>query len=193
MDKYRDRFEGGIFSTQGKLGLKSGEVYCQAVQINDVQDGNGFGKPFINLVTEYDLGWHFLFTEDYKSKFDFFTSDFDDIRNEVWEITKKSPNESWLIITKESPTQINNLLPFDWGLDYYPNVWITIVNDDLSIDDELAYIQGNITYLSSKESIDPMGKLVLSQESNSINSCLWVISGIDKSEIKYEIQYIIEE
>ena len=63
MDKYRDRFEGGIFSTQGKLGLKSGEVYCQAVQINDVQDGNSFGAPFITLVNQNGLKWHYMLPE----------------------------------------------------------------------------------------------------------------------------------
>ena len=98
MDKYKEYFEGSIFSTQGKLGLKSGSVYCQVVQISDVQDGNSFGKPFINLLTEYDLGWDYLQSMDNKPKIDFFDSDFDHVRAQVWEIIKKSPNELLFLI-----------------------------------------------------------------------------------------------
>jgi hypothetical protein len=191
-DKYRDRFEGGIFSSQGLLGLKSGEVFCKSVQINDLHDGNSLSKPFIDLLTEYDLGWNYLFPKKLKHKIDFFRRDYDHIRNEVWDLAKKTRNESWFIVTKEPFKNIKKLLPLDWGFDDYPNVWIMIVNDKLSMKDELKLIKGNVRYLTSDESIESVGKLLSSQENPTTNSCMWIISGLYRPKIRHEIDLCLE-
>ena len=186
MDKYRDYFEGGIFSTQGKLGLKSGEIYCKVVQINDVQDENSFGKPFINLLRDYDLGWHFIFLEKFKPKIDFFRDDVDHIRHEVWNIIKNSPDESWLIITTESISVVKNLLPHDWGHNEYSNVKIAVVNDE-----ELNnyYLPINVILIQNNDEIDPSGVIISNFGKSPRNSCLWAISGIEKFETIYEFEY----
>lgn len=187
MDKCRNCFEGGIFSTQGKLVINSGKVYCQVVQINDVQDGNSFGKPFIDLLAEFNIDWEYLHYMDKNPKIDFFDNDFNHVRKVIWEIIKKSPNQSWLIFTKESPSEIENLLPFDWGLDRYPNVWIAVVNDEV-LDDSYS-LPEHLSVLSCNNAFDPLDFVLSGFENSPFNSCLWIISCIDTSDIIYQIQY----
>lgn len=176
MDKYKEYFEGGIFSSQGKLVLTSGEVYCDVVQINDVQDGKSFGKPLISLLTENDLGWDYSQSMDNKPKIDFFDSDFDHLRDQVWEMIKKSPNEIWLIITKGSFTDIGNLLPDDWEKEAYPNAFIILVNYEM-FDDR--FLGKNMFVVTSSDTKDFPKTLISNLDLSVQNSCLWIISGIE--------------
>ena len=176
MEKFRENFEGGIFTTQGKLVLTSGEVYCDVVLINEVQDGSSFGKPFISLLTENDLEWDYLQSMDNKPKIDFFDSDFDHLRDQVWEMIKKSPNEIWLIITKGSFTGIGNLLPDDWEKDAYPNAFIVLVNYEMFDD---SFLGKNMFVVTSSNARDFPAILISNLDLSEQNSCLWIISGIE--------------
>ena len=187
MDNYKEYFEDGVFSTQGQLVINSGNVHCQVVQINDVQDNNSFGKPFIDLLLEFNIHWEYLHSMDKNTKIDFFNSDFNHVRKEVWEIIKKSPNQSWLIFTKESPSQIENALPFDWGEDCYPNVWIAVVSDEVTVDSNS--LPEHLYVLSYSDTIDPLSFVLSGLDNNPFDSCMWVITCIDTSDITYEIQY----
>ena len=187
MDNYKEYFEDGVFSTQGKLVINSGNVHCHVVQINDVHDDNSFGKPFIDLLSEFNIHWEYLNSMDKNPKIDFFDNEFNHVRKEVWEIIKKSPKQSWLIFTKESPSQIENALPFDWGIDRYPNVWIAVFSDEVTVDSNS--LPEHLYVLSSSDTLDPLGFVLSGFDNNPFNSCLWVITCIDTSDITYEIQY----
>lgn len=55
---------------------------------------------------------------------DFFIQEADEWRPAAWEIIKKTPQHSWLILTKRIE-RVAEHLPLDWG-DGYPNVWLGV-------------------------------------------------------------------
>ena len=70
------------------------------------------------------LKWHepkLVFTCSWS---DFFISEADAWRDEVWEIIRATPHLTYQIITKR-PERILDNLPDDWG-DGYPNVWLGV-------------------------------------------------------------------
>jgi protein gp37 len=60
---------------------------------------------------------------------DFFIEDADDWRDEVWEIMRRTPHLTYLLLTKR-PENMASRLPADWPL---KNVWlgVTAENDDM--------------------------------------------------------------
>ena len=185
MGKFRKKFEGGVFSTQGKLITKSGDLLCHVSQINEVKGDNSFGKPFIELISEQNLDWEYLHSMDKIPKIDFFDIDFKDVRNEVWEIVKKSPSEKWLIITNESLTHVSNLLPDYWDTDIYSNVIIALINYD-TVPEYM--LPRNFISISSdgNEANDSFGVLIANLDKRTVGSYLWIISGIGKPKIIYK-------
>jgi protein gp37 len=61
----------------------------------------------------------FIFTCSWS---DFFITEADAWRAEAWEIIRRTPEFTYLILTKR-PDRIARCLPADWG-DGYPNVWL---------------------------------------------------------------------
>lgn len=55
---------------------------------------------------------------------DFFIKEADEWREEAWEVIRKTPQHTWLILTKR-PDRILQCLPKDWGKGY-PNVWLGV-------------------------------------------------------------------
>lgn len=55
---------------------------------------------------------------------DFFIKEADPWRAEAWDVIKKTPQHTWLILTKR-PERIKQCLPPDWG-NGYPNVWLGV-------------------------------------------------------------------
>lgn len=56
---------------------------------------------------------------------DFFIKDADAWRADAWEVIKKTPQHTWLILTKR-PDRILQCLPSDWGKGGYKNVWLGV-------------------------------------------------------------------
>lgn len=56
---------------------------------------------------------------------DFFIEEADEWRNELWEIIKKTPQHTYLILTKR-PERILQCLPEDWCEEYYDHVWLGV-------------------------------------------------------------------
>jgi protein gp37 len=61
----------------------------------------------------------FIFTCSWS---DFFITEADKWRAEAWDIIRRTPEFTYLILTKR-PDRIARCLPADWG-DGYPNVWL---------------------------------------------------------------------
>lgn len=185
MDKFRKKFKAGVFSTQGKLVINSGDLLCHVSQINDVKGDNSFGEPFIELNSEQNLDWEYLHSMDKIPKIDFFDIDFKHVRNEVWEIIKKSPSEKWLIITNEPLSHVDNLLPDYWEADAYSNVIIALVNYDAV---PYYILPKNFMAVSSNdnETFNSFDVLISNLDKGSVDSYFWIISGIGKPKITYK-------
>jgi protein gp37 len=69
---------------------------------------------------------------------DFFIEDADPWRPDAWDVIRRTPQHTWLILTKR-PELIPGRLPPDWGLGY-PNVWLGVSGETLS----LAWTRGSL-------------------------------------------------
>lgn len=106
---------------------------------------------------------------------DFFISEADEWRPEMWRIIRETPNLIYQILTKR-PERVLENLPHDWG-EGYPNVWIGVStenqeNFDLRVPILLS-IPAKVRFLS----IEPLiGEIDLTKvmESNKLD---WVIIG----------------
>ena len=56
---------------------------------------------------------------------DFFHQDADEWRGDAWEVIKKSPQHTYLILTKR-PERIKDYLPEDWCREKYGHVWLGV-------------------------------------------------------------------
>lgn len=177
MEKFRKKFEGGVFSTQGKLIINSGDLLCHVSQINEIKGENSFGKPFIELITEQNLHWEYSHSMDKIPKIDFFDYDFPHVRREFWDIMKKSPSEKWLIISNDSLTNVSDLLPNDWEEDAYPNVKIALINYSTVPDYILPKNFIGVTS-NGNEMNDTFEILFENLDRSTVPSCLWIVSGI---------------
>lgn len=59
---------------------------------------------------------------------DFFLEAADSDRADAWEMIKKTPHHTWMILTKR-PERILECLPNDWG-NGYPNVWLGVTGEN---------------------------------------------------------------
>lgn len=56
---------------------------------------------------------------------DFFIEEADTWRADAWDIIRRTPQHTWMILTKR-PERIIDCLPRDWGAYGYPNVWLGV-------------------------------------------------------------------
>lgn len=60
---------------------------------------------------------------------DFFIAEADEWRADAWDIIRRTPQHTWLILTKRID-RVMECLPPDWGDNGYPNVWIGVSVED---------------------------------------------------------------
>lgn len=109
---------------------------------------------------------------------DFFIEGADQWRDEAWEIIRKTPQHTWLILTKR-PERIKQCLPKDWG-EGYPNVWLgtTIgVQSSFHRAKELAKIPAAIKFISAEPLVEELDFLIEKDGKRIIDSFQWVILG----------------
>ena len=63
---------------------------------------------------------------------DFFIEAADPWREEAWRVIRETPRHTWLILTKR-PERIAAHLPFDWGEEGYPNVWLGVSGETVEL------------------------------------------------------------
>lgn len=71
---------------------------------------------------------------------DFFIEDSDKWRDEAWEIIKKTPQHTYLILTKR-PERIKDNLPKDWSIKNYPNVWLGVTVENQQSINRVHYLE----------------------------------------------------
>lgn len=122
---------------------------------------------------------------------DFFIEEADQWRDEAWDIIRKTPHHTWLILTKR-PERIKECLPDDWG-DGYPNVWLGVtagVQSSFKRAEELAKIPAKVRFISAEPILEEMDFLVKNDDGvRIIDSFHWVIlggeSGNDTGKFRY--------
>lgn len=90
---------------------------------------------------------------------DFFIEDADGFRGAAWDVIRKTPNHTWLILTKR-PERIKASLPPDWGPNGWPNVWIGVsVENQQRADERLPIMEtfpAAVKFISAEPLLGPI-------------------------------------
>jgi protein gp37 len=101
---------------------------------------------------------------------DFFIEDADEWRDEAWDIMRRTPHITYLLLTKRAEN-IKDRLPVDWPL---RNVWLGVTAEDQQRYDERVHILAAITAPVKFLSVEPMlGPIYLDFDADG----LWIICG----------------
>lgn len=82
---------------------------------------------------------------------DWFHIDADPWRNEAWDIIRRTPQHTYMILTKR-PGRIHRCLPADWG-EGWPNVWLGVSIEDAAVlhrADQLRKIPAALRFISAE-------------------------------------------
>ncbi len=105
---------------------------------------------------------------------DFFHKDADKWRDEAWEVIRKTPHHTYLILTKR-PERIKDHLPTDWCKEKYGHVWLGVtVEDQKSV--ERIHILGDIPCSIRWVSFEPLIEAVYLTE-DELKKIQWGIIG----------------
>jgi protein gp37 len=110
---------------------------------------------------------------------DFFIEEADDWRADAWDIIRRTPHHTWLILTKR-PDRIQECLPDDWGPNGYPNVWLgtTIgVQSSFHRAEALSKIPAAVRFISAEPLLEPVDFLIEKDGERVIDAFHWVILG----------------
>jgi protein gp37 len=97
---------------------------------------------------------------------DWFHADADPWRDEAWDVIRRSPQHTYMILTKR-PGRIHRCLPADWG-DGWPNVWLGVSIETARFNhraDQLRRIPAALRFLSCEPLV---GSLYPSGEGNEV-------------------------
>jgi protein gp37 len=93
-------------------------------------------------------------------------------RLRMWDLTKKTPHLTWLLLTKR-PQNFNKFLPADWG-NGYTNVWLGVTVDDRAHGyprvDILRKTPATVRFLSCEPLLEDVGNI-------DLTGIDWVIAG----------------
>ncbi|MCK4793053.1 MAG: phage Gp37/Gp68 family protein [Desulfobacteraceae bacterium] len=108
---------------------------------------------------------------------DFFIEEADAWRDDAWDIIRKTPHLTYLLLTKR-PENIKDRLPSDWPL---PNVWLGVTAENQEMADKRIPILCGIPAVKRFVSVEPMvGQVdftIKKHWNNFINKIDWVIVG----------------
>lgn len=123
---------------------------------------------------------------------DFFIEQADEYRNEAWDIIRKTPHHTWLILTKR-PERIMDHLPPDWG-EGWSNVWLgtTVgVNSSFKRAEILAKVPSKIRFISAEPLLEQLDFHFEKDGKKLLDSFQWVIlggeSGNDTGKYRYRL------
>lgn len=114
---------------------------------------------------------------------DFFHSDADAWRGDAWDVIRRTPWHTWLILTKR-PERILECLPADWG-DGYPNVWLGVTVENMKALhrlDILRKIPARVRFIS----VEPLLELIIFANLAGFH---WMIVGGDSGYDKADSQF----
>lgn len=97
---------------------------------------------------------------------DFFIQEADQWRAYAWDIIRKTPHLTYLVLTKR-PERIDECLPNDWG-EGWPNVWLGVSVENKDQRDRISTLQdipAIVRFVSCEPLLTPL------------NLCLWLFYG----------------
>jgi protein gp37 len=109
---------------------------------------------------------------------DFFLEEADCWREDAWDVIRRTPNLTWLILTKR-PERIIKCLPSDWGQGW-DNVWLGVsVGIQSSFDRAkiLADIPAKIRFISAEPLLENLDFLIDHNGAPLMSHYQWVIFG----------------
>jgi protein gp37 len=109
---------------------------------------------------------------------DFFLEEADCWRDDAWDVIRRTPNLTWLILTKR-PERIMQCLPPDWGPGW-DNVWLGVsVGIQASFDRAkiLADIPAKIRFISAEPLLENLDFLIEHNGAPLMSHYQWVILG----------------
>lgn len=128
-----------------------------------------------------------IFTCSYS---DFFLDQADDWREDAWDVIRRTPQHTWLILTKR-PERIIQCLPPDWGTGWQ-NVWLGVSigkQDSFHRAATLANIPAAIRFISGEPLLEELDFLTEIDGKRLIDSFQWVILGGESGDDFGPYQY----
>ena len=128
-----------------------------------------------------------IFTCSYS---DFFLDQADGWREDAWDVIRKTPQHTWLILTKR-PERIIQCLPPDWGTGWQ-NVWLGVSigkQDSFHRAATLANIPAAIRFISGEPLLEELDFLTEMDGKRLIDSFQWVILGGESGDEFGPYQY----
>jgi protein gp37 len=159
---------------------------------NTVTRAKGFSKP----LSWKESGRVFVCPHS-----DFFIEDADEWRGEAWEIMRRTPHLTYLILTKR-PENIIYRLPVDWYGGGYNNVWLGVTAENQKMADRripiLLQIPAAVRFVSVEPMIGEMSfrwggwidysSRKVSNEYDALRTLDWVIVGGESGQNARKMQ-----
>ncbi|MFV0566843.1 MAG: DUF5131 family protein [Flavobacteriaceae bacterium] len=117
---------------------------------------------------------------------DFFIEEADEWRDEVWEIIRKTPQHTYLILTKR-PERIKENLPKNWSSVNFPHVWIGVTVEDQKSVDRIHYLDEfgcNVKWVSFEPLLS--GVYLTEKELNILD---WAVLGGESGNLTGKYQF----
>ena len=109
---------------------------------------------------------------------DFFLEEADCWRDDAWDVMRRTPHLTWLILTKR-PERILKCLPPDWGQGW-DNVWLGVsvgIQSSFERAKILAEIPARIRFISAEPLLEELDFLIEFNEKSLMLHYQWVIFG----------------
>lgn len=170
------------------MGCRRVSEACKFCYMHRILEGNGKNSKQVFRTGELDkpMGWIIgrkIFT---CSMSDFFIEEGDASRDEIWNVIKKTPHHTYLVLTKRSE-RIKECLPKDWSKENYQNVWLGVTVESQKHLSRIHYLE-DIECQLKWVSFEPLlGEIYLTQrELNTIN---WGVIGGESGYESGKYQY----
>lgn len=105
---------------------------------------------------------------------DFFHCGADPWRDDAWDIIRRTPEQTYLLLTKR-PQRIAKHLPRDWG-DGWPHVWLGVTAEDQRRWDERVPLLSQVPAMTRFVSVEPLLEAV---RPHGVKHIDWVIVGCE--------------
>ena len=160
-----------------KLGIECAKCYLYRDKRKQGQDASIIHR-LLDQTFFKPLFWQEsgrVFTCSYS---DFFLEQADCWREDAWDVIRRTPKLTWMILTKR-PERIEACLPPDWG-DGWDNVWLGVsvgIQESFHRARTLAEIPAKIRFISAEPLLEELNFLIEENGKLLMSDFQWVIIG----------------
>ncbi|NJB35309.1 DUF5131 family protein [Croceivirga sp. JEA036] len=171
------------------MGCQKVSGACKYCYMHKILDKDGNDPSIVNRTKSSfykPLNWkvgRLIFT---CSMSDFFIKEADEWRKEAWDIIKRTPQHTYLILTKR-PERIQECLPEDWSPELYSHVWLgTTVESQNEVHriHELAKIKCQLRWVSFEPLLGP---IYLNKE--ELDTVEWAVIGGESGNLEGKYRF----